>query len=82
MADPMELSATERQILNTITSHVDEYGWPPTVQELCDAVGVTSKSTMHHHLTVLEAHGWLRRKAGSPRALAVVDDDEQEDDDA
>lgn len=78
--DDDEPTEAQQAILNIIVSHVEEHGWPPTVQELCDAVGAASKSTVHYHLKRLEEDGRLRRKAGSPRALAVVDRDDDEED--
>lgn len=62
-------------ILQAIAAHVAEYGWPPTVRELCDAVGLDSTSTVHAHLSRLVRDGRIVRDPTKPRALRIVPDD-------
>jgi repressor LexA len=66
---------TERQraILDYLRGFVEEQGYPPTVREIGEAVGLRSPSTVHAHLAQLERAGLLRRDATKPRALELTD---------
>jgi repressor LexA len=66
---------TERQraILDYLHEFVDEHGYPPTVREIGEAVGLRSPSTVHAHLAQLERAGLLRRDPTKPRALELTD---------
>lgn len=72
-------SLTERQrtILNVIRASVTSRGYPPSIREIGDAVGLTSTSSVAHQLRTLERKGYLRRDPNRPRAVDVrsVDDD-------
>ena len=69
----MELSPRQREILEFVNSHVDSHGYPPTVREIGQAVGLTSPSTVHAHLARLESSGLIRRDKTKPRALEVIE---------
>jgi repressor LexA len=66
---------TERQraILDYLHEYVDQHGYPPTVREIGQAVGLRSPSTVHAHLAQLERAGLLRRDPTKPRALELTD---------
>ena len=66
---------TERQraILDYLRGFVDDHGYPPTVREIGQAVGLRSPSTVHAHLAQLERAGLLRRDPTKPRALELTD---------
>ena len=66
---------TERQraILEFLHEYVDEHGYPPTVREIGEAVGLRSPSTVHAHLAQLERAGALRRDPTKPRAIELTD---------
>ena len=66
---------TERQraILEFLHDYVDEHGYPPTVREIGEAVGLRSPSTVHAHLAQLERAGALRRDPTKPRAIELTD---------
>ncbi len=66
------LTNRQRQILKFITAYVEAQGYPPSVQEIGDEVGLDSKSSVHHHLKALERKGYLRRAAGRARAMSVT----------
>ena len=68
---------TERQraILDYLRGFVDEHGYPPTVREIGEAVGLRSPSTVHAHLAQLERAGLLRRDPTKPRAIELADRD-------
>src|SRR4029453_1344595 len=66
-----ELPARQQQILDFISSQVVERGYPPSVREIGEAVGLTSPSTVHAHLSTLQRLGYLRRDPTKPRAIEV-----------
>ncbi|MFH5822561.1 transcriptional repressor LexA [Georgenia sp. AZ-5] len=67
---------TERQvlILETIRSAVASRGYPPSMREIGDAVGLTSPSSVKHQLGVLERKGYVRRDPNRPRAIELIED--------
>jgi repressor LexA len=69
----VDLTSRQQEILAFVNSHVDEHGYPPTVREIGQAVGLTSPSTVHAHLAKLETAGLIRRDATKPRALEVIE---------
>ncbi|HUZ83493.1 MAG TPA: transcriptional repressor LexA [Gaiellales bacterium] len=69
----MELTSRQREILEFVNAHVESHGYPPTVREIGQAVGLTSPSTVHAHLARLESAGLIRRDATKPRALEVIE---------
>ena len=66
-----ELTDRRRQILEFIDSQLRERGFPPSVREIGEAVGLTSSSTVHAHLNALQDAGYLRRDPTKPRAIEV-----------
>jgi repressor LexA len=77
----LPLTPRQRGILQTIRDRVEEHGYPPTLREIGDAVGLTSPSSVAHQLKALETKGYLRRDPKRPRALEVVMPDESGDPD-
>ena len=67
------LSPRQRDILEIIKKEITLKGYPPSVREIGEAVGLTSSSTVHNHLTVLEQKGYIRRDPTKPRAIEVLD---------
>ncbi len=82
--DEAGLTARQRRILEVIRDHMQRQGYPPSVREIGEAVGLTSTSSVAHQLGALQAKGFLRRDANRPRAVdvrlpeAAGDDDEAE----
>jgi len=68
------LSIKRKQILDCISEAVRERGYPPSVREIGESVGLTSSSTVHAHLAVLQREGYLRRDPTKPRAIEVCYD--------
>jgi repressor LexA len=66
------LTARQQEIWQYLAEYVDEHGYPPTVREIGEAVGLASPSTVHAHLANLERAGLLRRDPTKPRALELV----------
>lgn len=62
----------QQQILDFIQQQVMEKGYPPTVREICDAVGLNSPSTVHGYLTRLEKNGFITKSQGSSRGLRLT----------
>jgi repressor LexA len=71
MPTPM-LTTRQQEIWQFLVEYVDTHGYPPTVREIGDAVGLASPSTVHAHLANLERAGWLRRDPTKPRAIEIV----------
>lgn len=68
------LTSREQSILDFIRQKIWQDGFPPTVREICKAVGLRSTSTVHGYLARLEAMGMIKRDPSSSRAIEVVDD--------
>lgn len=72
-ADETGLTPRQRAILEVIRDTVATRGYPPSVREIGDGVGLTSPSSVSHQLTTLVKLGYLRRDPNRPRALVVAD---------
>jgi repressor LexA len=70
-APPPPLTSRQREILEVIDRHMRTRGYPPSVREIGEAVGLTSPSTVHNHLASLQRLGLLRRDPTKPRAIEV-----------
>jgi len=68
-----EISPRQQEILDLILRTVAERGYPPSVREIGDAIGLSSPSTVHSHLSALVKAGHLRRDPTKPRAIEVID---------
>ncbi|WP_026962444.1 transcriptional repressor LexA [Alicyclobacillus herbarius] len=68
------LTPRQQAILDFIRKNIREKGYPPSVREIGEAVGLTSSSTVHGHLTRLQAKGFLRRDPTKPRAIELLED--------
>jgi repressor LexA len=66
------LTSRQQEIWQYLAEYVDTHGYPPTVREIGDAVGLASPSTVHAHLANLERAGMLKRDPTKPRALELV----------
>ncbi|HZA74076.1 MAG TPA: transcriptional repressor LexA [Propionibacteriaceae bacterium] len=71
-ADADGLTLRQRRILEMIKATVESRGYPPSIREMGDAVGLASSSSVAHQLKVLETKGFLRRDPNRPRALEVL----------
>ena len=72
------LTARQKEILDYLQSHLKRHGYPPSVREIGQAVGLSSSSTVHVHLTQLEEKGWIRRDPSKPRAIEILTVDDQD----
>jgi repressor LexA len=71
MPQTTTLTPRQREVLEIIEQHLQERGYPPSVREIGEAVGLTSPSTVHAHLAALQRRGYLRRDPTKPRAMEV-----------
>ena len=70
-----DITDRQREILELIARTVRDRGYPPSVREIGEAVGLSSPSTVHSHLSALVKAGYLRRDPTKPRAIEVTLDD-------
>jgi repressor LexA len=68
------LSERQQQVLDYIRDTVNGRGYPPSVREIGEAVGLNSPSTVHSHLNSLVEAGAIRKDASKPRAIVVLDE--------
>lgn len=69
-----ELTTKQQQIYDYIISFTDEHGYPPSVREIGEYVGLRSPSTVHFHLKGLQSAGLITQAAGKTRAISINDD--------
>lgn len=68
------LTEQPRKVLEFLKQEIAAKGYPPSVREIGDALGLASSSTVHGHLTRLEDKGYIRRDPTKPRAIEILDD--------
>ncbi len=68
-----DLTKKQQVILDYIREEVQKKGYPPSVREICEGVGLKSTSTVHGHLNKLEEKGYIRRDPTKPRAIELLD---------
>src|SRR4249919_3607332 len=73
--DAAGLTPRQRRVLAVIRDSVEARGYPPSMREIGQAVGLTSSSSVAHQLRVLESKGYLRRDPNRPRAVEVLSPD-------
>jgi repressor LexA len=73
------LSTRQRRILAVIRDFTAEYGYPPTIRQIGEAVGISSTSVVSYNLTVLQRKGYLTRDRDVSRGLRLVEDQEGDD---
>ncbi len=66
-----KITARQLQVLDFIAQQITDRGYPPSVREIGEAIGLTSPSTVHSHLNTLQRLGYLRRDPTKPRAIEV-----------
>lgn len=72
-----KISSRQQAILDYIKEQVKIKGYPPSVREIAEAVGLASSSTVHGHLSRLESKGFIRRDPTKPRAIEILDFEEE-----
>ena len=69
-----KITPKQQQILEYIKESILRKSYPPSVREICEAVGVKSTSSVHSHLEALERNGYIRRDPTKPRTIEIIDD--------
>lgn len=69
-----KITKKQKEILEYIKSEIVNRGYPPSVRDICEAVGLRSTSSVHAHLETLEKNGYIRRDPTKPRAIEIMDD--------
>ena len=69
------LTVRQRRVLEVIRNSVDRRGYPPSLREIGEWVGLTSPSSVAHQLAALERKGYIRRDPNRPRAMEIVSPD-------
>lgn len=69
-----KITPKQQEILEYIKNVILSKGYPPTVREICEVVGLKSTSSVHAHLETLEKNGYIRRDPAKPRCIEIVDD--------
>ena len=72
-----ELGGKQKKVYQYIKSYTEEHGYPPSVREICTAVGLKSTSTVHGHISRLKKKGLLKRDPAKPRAIEILDEDNE-----
>lgn len=67
-----KLTEKQQQILDFVNKQVEEKGYPPSVREICSAVGFKSTSTVHGYLEKLRKNGLIAKDPTKPRAIRVI----------
>ena len=71
-----DLSQKQIEILLYIKNEIQRQGYPPAVREICKGVNLKSTSTVHGHLEKLEAKGYIRKDPTKPRAIEILDNED------
>jgi repressor LexA len=79
VAEAPGLTLRQKRVLEVIRDWVERFGYPPSVREIGEAVGLTSTSSVAYQLRALEKRGYLRRDPNRPRAVGVMPSDEDEE---
>ena len=74
MSSKPHISAKQQLIFDFLKKGIKRNGYPPTVREICDAVGLSSTSTVHSHLKTLEKKGYIRRSHAKNRATEILEE--------
>ena len=69
-----KISKKQEEILSYLKQEILSKGYPPTVRDICQAVHLSSTSSVHSHLSTLEKNGYIRRDPTKPRAIEIIDE--------
>ncbi|MCL1879370.1 MAG: transcriptional repressor LexA [Actinomycetia bacterium] len=76
MMQGSDLSKRQKEVLDFLRAYIDQNAYPPSVREICEAVGLSSPSTVHAHLNSLEEKGYIRREGAAARAISLIEADD------
>ena len=69
-----KLTRMQKVVYNYLKTQIKENGYPPSVREICDAIGLSSTSSVHAHLETLAAKGWIRRSKSKNRSIEILEE--------
>jgi len=69
-----KLTRMQKVVYNYLKSQIKENGYPPSVREICDAIGLSSTSSVHAHLETLASKGWIRRSKAKNRSIEILEE--------
>ena len=69
-----KLTRMQKVVYNYLKSQIKENGFPPSVREICDAIGLSSTSSVHAHLETLAAKGWIKRSKAKNRSIEILEE--------
>ncbi len=69
----LDIKDKQLEVYNFLKTYTENRGFPPSVREICEAVGLSSTSTVHGHLKRLEKKGFIKRDPSKPRALEIIE---------
>ena len=72
--DMNQLPPKQRLVLDELLQFIDEHGYPPSIQQLCERCGVSSTSTIHYHISALKKKGFIHWNPAEKRAISIHDD--------
>ena len=75
-----KLTSKQNMVLDYLKQSIAKNGYPPTVREIGEALGLSSPATIHAHLNTLESKGYIRKRNSKNRAIELLVDNEYEDD--
>lgn len=67
-----DLTKRQNEVLNFVKEFMVSHGYPPTVREICNSLGLSSPATVHSHLTQLEAKGYIKKNSNKNRAIELL----------
>jgi len=69
-----KLTRMQKVVYNYLKTQIKENGYPPSVREICDAIGLSSTSSVHAHLETLSNKGWIRRSKAKNRSIEILEE--------
>ena len=72
LSDREQLTEKQQLVYESILKYQREYGFAPSIREICEMVGLASTSSVYGHLKMLEKKGYIARRVEAPRAIAVL----------
>ena len=73
------LTPKQKKVYSAIINSIETKGYVPSIEELCEMVGLSSVSSIHHHLKGLEDKGYIEREKGKSRSIRILNDDSPKD---
>jgi repressor LexA len=66
------VTAKQARVLRTVARYIEEFGYPPSIRDICEMTGIRSSSTVYQYLEALQRKGLISRHPGRPRTIRIV----------